>query len=282
MESMENSNPFVDIYEEMEKFIGEYSKGEIPVNTMEKKEEKEVHVPLKERKEMKDLFGALGNCGMKKEQEQFRSLVDYTENMEKQFGNMLKEMQEIRQELGNIQNRHAAGPITLLVNASESSLKSAQQSLYAWKHGLTIAAGNAVRSFQQHGKNALQAAVNKMGIPKALSFLHQEFGKAKAKAYEDADKFAMIREELYQGKSHMKNAGRAFMGKETGKEADHAPEKGILYQMERKFRNRGQQLEKMQEATHMCMRKTGYYREEFNAKTIPETTRRKPKTATGR
>ncbi len=63
----------------------------------------EAAVALREQPEIRELFEVLEGNGLKKERQEVESLVDYLEGMESQFGEVIKELKEVRGQLEQIQ-----------------------------------------------------------------------------------------------------------------------------------------------------------------------------------
>ena len=62
-------------------------------------------VPLREQENLKELFRILDENGLKEEKEQVLSLADYIDSMDEQFGKVLSELQEVKLQLDQMQEK---------------------------------------------------------------------------------------------------------------------------------------------------------------------------------
>ena len=65
----------------------------------------EAAVALREQPEIRELFQVLEGNGLKKERQEVETIVNYLEGMESQFGQVMKELKEVRGQLEQIQDR---------------------------------------------------------------------------------------------------------------------------------------------------------------------------------
>ena len=65
----------------------------------------EAAVALREQPEIRELFEVLEGNGLKKERQEVETLINYLEGMESQFGEVIKELKEVRGQLEQIQDR---------------------------------------------------------------------------------------------------------------------------------------------------------------------------------
>ena len=59
---------------------------------------------LMEQPEIVELFRVLEGNGLKKEQKEVESLVEYLDGMESQFGQVLEELRDVKEQLSQIQD----------------------------------------------------------------------------------------------------------------------------------------------------------------------------------
>ena len=60
---------------------------------------------LMENPEIVELFGVLERNGLSKEHKEVESLVKYLDTMEVQFGEVLEELRDVKEQLSQIQDR---------------------------------------------------------------------------------------------------------------------------------------------------------------------------------
>ena len=80
-------------------------------------------VPLREQENLKELFRILDENGLKEEKEQVLSLADYIDSMDEQFGKVLSELQEVKLQLDQMQEK----------GLRQSALKTVRADLFCRK-----------------------------------------------------------------------------------------------------------------------------------------------------
>ena len=83
----------------------------------------EVAIALREQPEIRELFEVLEGNGLKKERQEVESLVDYLEGMESQFGEVIKELKEVRGQLEQIQDRGIKATAARLLDSAEGKVQ---------------------------------------------------------------------------------------------------------------------------------------------------------------
>ena len=85
-----------------------------------------------------------------------------------------------------------------------------------------------MKAFKEKGKSALVQAVEGMRIPAALSKIKSGFSHAAQSMRQYAGQIDVIRGELHEVGGHMKNAGRAFLGRPAKQNGILEANKGVL------------------------------------------------------
>ena len=137
----------------------------------------EVAIALREQPEIRELFEVLEGNGLKKERQEVESLVNYLEGMERQFGEVIRELKEVRGQLEQIQDRGIKATAARLLDSAEGKVQEIGGQIALVKTNLVRSAKNAVQEFKEKGVGALRKAVSAMKIPAALSAL-KEIGRA--------------------------------------------------------------------------------------------------------
>ena len=123
---------------------------------------------LREHPQVAELIDTLDKNDMHKEKAEVDSLVDYIGGMEKTLTEMLKEMQEMRQEINLIHNNSLRVKCQNLVEKTEGKIKQGFVLLGKVKDNVIQSAKNALKAFKERGKEALRSAVKAMKIPETL------------------------------------------------------------------------------------------------------------------
>lgn len=175
-----------------------------------------------------DLVEALEQNGLHKQKEDVQSLAGYIENMEYNLSVMMSEIQEMHSEVSRLQNRGIRAKCVQIVMKAEDKIQQAKTMISITKVKTIQFAGDAVKAFREKGKSALMQAVEVMRIPAALSSMKNGFSHAKESMRQSAGRMDSIREELHEVSGHMKNAGRALLGKPAKQAERLKSDKGIL------------------------------------------------------
>lgn len=188
----------------------------------------EKDLKLYELPEIKELLQVLEENGLHQEQANVRSLVDYIQGMETKLNDMTREMQAMHGEVNEIRDNTIRAKCTELLAKADEKIQQAKKLVVSCKENLITSARNALKAFKEKGKDALITAVNAMKIPSALEMLRNGFQRVSEAMHRDAGKLDAVREELHGVGLHLKNAGRALIGKPTKESEQLEADKGVL------------------------------------------------------
>ena len=182
---------------------------------------------LMEQPEILELFRVLEGNGLEKEQKEVESLVKYLDGMEIQFGQVLEELRDVKEQLSQIQDSGVKASVLRITEQAGGKVQEAGEKIHTVRKNLIQSAKNAVQTFRGKGKDALRKAVSSMKIPSALARIQEGLHGAVECMNRQADKMAVLNSELHAAGDHIKNAGRIFRGKELEKVETQAVDKGI-------------------------------------------------------
>ena len=183
---------------------------------------------LKEHPQVAELIDTLDKNNMHQEKAEVESLVDYIGGMEKTLTEMLKEMQEMRQEINLIHNNTLRVKCQNLVEKTEGKIKQGFALLGKVKDNIVQSAKNALKAFKERGKEALRSAVKAMKIPETLNKLGPFFGKLSKEVEQDVVQLNSMQSELNSSKGHLKNIGRLLIGRESKEVEQAKSDKGVF------------------------------------------------------
>lgn len=212
-------------------------------------------VNLREQPEIKELFYALEKNGLAKEQQEVETLVDYLEGMENRFGEMIEELREVRGQLTQIQDRGVKATAIRVLDSAENKVREIRGQISLVRQNFARSAKNAVETFKENGVGALRKAVSAMKIPHALESLQKMFHSGVETMNRSAEKTGIVREELHKAAGHMKNVGRALLGRQTRETAKQDMDKGILAKVQRAYLSCGQLFSSMEKSAENAMRR---------------------------
>lgn len=208
----------------------------------------EAAVALREQPEIRELFQVLEGNGLKKERQEVETLVNYLEGMESQFGQVMKELKEVRGQLEQIQDRGIKATAARLLNSAEGKVQEIGGQIALVKTNLVRSAKNAVHDFKEKGVDALRRAVSAMKIPAALSALKESLHSGMESMERNAAKIGIVGGELNKAAQHTKNTGRALIGRRTKELAEPKGDKGVLAKIQKAFLSFGRSFAAMEKA----------------------------------
>ncbi|MCI8339965.1 MAG: hypothetical protein HFH62_15040 [Lachnospiraceae bacterium] len=190
---------------------------------------------LKEQPDIKTLLYVLGSSGLKKEQQEVETLVDYLESMGNQFSQMIGELQAMREELEKMQDKGIRTTVSRVLEGAENKTQEIWGKVSMIGKNLIQSAKNALAVFREKGVNALRRAVSAMKIPQVLSAVKGMMHHRVKKMNEKLEKTQMLAQELHKAKEHRRNVGRILAGRGAKEPTGQAADRGILVKVQKVF-----------------------------------------------
>ena len=212
-------------------------------------------ISLNVHPKIRDLYEVLEKNGLHKQKEDVQSLVGYIESMEYNLSVMMNEIQEMHTEVNRLHDKGIRAQCAKIVAKAEDKIQQVGTMVSVTKGKLVESASNAVKAFKEKGKSALIQAVEGMRIPTALSKIKDGFSHAAQSMRQSAGQLDVIRGELHEVGGHMKNAGRAILGK-PAKQADKLEaDKGALAKLRGFLESCGKAFSNMERGADRLMEK---------------------------
>lgn len=209
-------------------------------------------VNLKQQPDIKELIYILESNGLERGQQEVESLVDFLENIGEQFTQMLGELQGVRSELVNMQNKGIRATVSRTLENAGEKTQEIMGKVFEIRKNLICSAKNAVEVFKEKGVDALRKAVSAMKIPRVLSAIKNMLHNGKDRMNEKAEKTQMLAQEIYKAKEHRKNIGRIIIGKQA-KEPTEQADRGILTKIQRAFLSCGKVYAAMEQKAEKAL-----------------------------
>ena len=210
---------------------------------------------LMEQPEILELFRVLEGNGLEKEQKEVESLVKYLDGMEIQFGQVLEELRDVKEQLSQIQDSGVKASVLRITEQAGGKVQEAGEKIHTVRKNLIQSAKNAVQTFRGKGKDALRKAVSSMKIPSALARIQEGLHGAVESMNRQADKMEVLNGELHAAGGHIKNVGRIFRGKEQKKVEPQATDRGITAKIRKSFLTISGRLSSMEQTTENLRRR---------------------------
>ena len=210
---------------------------------------------LMEQPEIVELFRVLEGNGLTKEQKEVESLVKYLDGMEVQFGQVLEELRDVKEQLSQIQDGGVKASVLRIAEQAQGKVQEVGGQLNTVRKNLIQSAKSALQTYKEKGKDALRKAVSSMKIPSALARIQEGIHGAVENMNRQADRMKVLNGELHAAGGHLKNAGRIFRGKEQKKVEPQATDKEITAKIRKSFLTISGRLSSMEQTTENLRRR---------------------------
>ena len=221
---------------------------------------------LMEQPEIVELFRVLEGNGLTKEQKEVESLVKYLDGMEVQFGQVLEELRDVKEQLSQIQDGGVKASVLRIAEQAQGKVQEVGGQLNTARKNLIQSAGNALQTYKEKGKDALRKAVSSMKIPSALTRIQEGLHRAMESMNRQADKMEVLNGELHAAGGHIKNVGRIFRGKEQKKVEPQATDRGITAKIRKSFLTISGRLSSMEQTTDNVRKRLEQFAQKGNKK----------------
>lgn len=169
--------------------------------------------PLKDNDDVKKLLALLSKVEGDRAKE-FSQLIKYVDTMEKRFDLVSAELLQVRGQLADMQQGPVKKALSAAVTGIESGVQTARGRLAEIKEQIAEGAARAVEHVKHAGLAGLNKAVSFLGIKKTLNLLRDDLNGSISNAKRTIAKVEGIGEELRSAGGHLKQAGRATIGRE--------------------------------------------------------------------
>lgn len=170
-------------------------------------------MPLKENDDVKKLLDLLSSVGDGKAKE-FSQLIHYVDMMEKRLELVNAELMEVRSELAGIKHSPVKQAFTATIAGIENGLQKTKKELAEIKEQIVKTAAQAVESVKQTGLSALKKTLSFIGVKDMLNHLRGGLNEFISDTKGAIAKVENIGEEFRSAGAHLKQAGRAAIGRE--------------------------------------------------------------------
>lgn len=215
----------------------------------------EATAKLMDQPEILELISVLQNNGMEKEKQEVEVLAHYLENMESQFGEVLKELKEVRGQLNAIQDKGVRAAVLRIADKVETKVTEAKAQIAAAKNKFLNSAAHAVSAFKENGISAFKKALFALRIPETLGHIQNGLHSCVESTRQGALKVTEISRELHEAGAHARNAGRALAGKAPQEPAAQSSDKGILARFQKLLVGAGAMFSRMEKSTEKALEK---------------------------
>jgi len=151
--------------------------------------------------------------GRKDQAQDLSQLMWYMDGMTRQYEAVLRELQEVRNQLAREKRPDVRSILRNTAAKLENKLHQFKEALDGLWEKISGCAANALKDFREIGVSALDRAVSAMGVKDTLESLREKIVSMTADAKRGIEKAENIGHELRSVGGHLKNAGRTMTGK---------------------------------------------------------------------
>lgn len=144
----------------------------------------------------------------------YSTMLWQVDGMARQLEQALIELQSVKQELSKMQENPVKRAVSRIVQSVENKIHALQERLSDVKDTIVENAKQAVEAVKQTGISALDKTVSFLGIGKALNAMQEDLSRTMADTAKSIEKIETIGHELRSVGGHLKNVGRAVVGRE--------------------------------------------------------------------
>ena len=171
--------------------------------------------PLQNTENIQQMIKLLQEHGRQDQANDLSQLMWYMDGMMRQFDAVTQELQEVKQQLSQVQEPSKKYLLQNMVGRLQHKVDQLREGLNSLWSGIAESASKAVQEFKEVGVSALDRAVSGLHIKNALESLQEKICNAMEDTKKNISALEDVGHELRSVGSHLKNAGRAMVGKET-------------------------------------------------------------------
>lgn len=187
---------------------------------------------LMDQENMKKFLQLLEENGMHDGKLSVQLLAGYVDQIESQFTTVLDELKNVRQELSMIQDKTLRATASRAVDKVVNKVEEAKGQLLKLKKRIMKTVDKAVSDFKEHGKSALVSAMKSLNVKGLMENIKDGLHQAVQSTDHGINHLTKLGDNIHVSNMHLKNAGRAFVGKEANDMIPRDTEKGLLVKIQ--------------------------------------------------
>lgn len=217
--------------------------------------EEPLSTPLKEQDNFKELLRLLDEKGMHEEKGQIVYLADYIDNMDQQFGKVLKELQVVKHQVKKLEQRGVRQAVLRAVGKLEAKVHAAKMELLDFKDQLIAGINRTITGFKHRGILSVYKTIDFLGIRNGLLGVKRHLHQSLETADRGIASLGNIGDEMYGVRTHLGNIRRELAGKERMTAGSREMEKGAVFQIQKMLYGTMGILDGMEKRTDQTIRR---------------------------
>lgn len=142
-------------------------------------------------------------------------LIAALDSMEQQYRSVLAELEDVKKQLEQTQAPSVRDRLLGTLQTAQGKVEQALSQLSAVKEKVITWARSTLEDVKRFGINALDGAISALGIHKLLESMRDKVCHAMEGVNAAVERAEAVGQELRSAGGHLKNAGRAAVGKEV-------------------------------------------------------------------
>lgn len=223
--------------------------------------EEPLSTPLKEQDNFKELLRLLDEKGLHEEKGQVIYLADYIDNMDQQFGKVLKELQALKHQVKRLEQRGLRQAVLRTVGKIEAKVHAAKMEMLDFKDQFIDGVNRTITGFKQRGILSVYKTIDFLGIKNGLLGVKRHLHQSLETADRGITSLGNIGDEMYGVRTHLGNIKRELAGKEPLAVGSREMEKGAVFQMQKMLYGTMGILDHMEKRTDQTIQKLNSFGE---------------------
>lgn len=172
-------------------------------------------ISMKAEPVIQEYLAALMESGKHKDVKDTKELLEYLDNMEQKFTELIQEVTSLKETIQTLQNPETRSRLTVITDKLELAVNHTKGILEKTKNSFRTAVKQSVDEFKSKGKHAVIKTVDTLHFKQALQHIGHSLAVANGVVGAFNSKVAEITAQSRNIKHNFKNIGRIMTGKEA-------------------------------------------------------------------
>lgn len=181
-----------------------------------------------------EYLSLLFDHGYKKEHHETMELLEYIEQMEKQYSLIVEELHEVKELLNHLQNPATQSRMSLVAGKVETAVNDSINKLNTIKIKLTDSMKESINSFKQKGKNKVIKTINVLHFKEILGGIRNSLFAGMKQTKSLIHTCDAMTSEMCQAKTHLKQVRQIVFKKDQTINNQDKQKMNLLQKVSRK------------------------------------------------
>lgn len=181
-----------------------------------------------------EYLSLLFDHGYKNEHHETRELLEYIEQMEKQYSLIVEELHEVKELINHLQNPVTQSRMSVVVGKVETAVNDSLNKLNTLKLKLTNSMKESINSFKQKGKNKVIKTINVLHFKEILGGIRNSLFAGMKQTKSLIHTCDAMTSEMRQAKTHLKQVRQIVFKKDQTINNQDKQKMNLLQKVSRK------------------------------------------------